>query len=37
MLSKVNISKKKCIGKNDRIINNINNSESEDDFKPKKL
>lgn len=37
MLSKVNISKKKFMGKNDRIIYNINNSESEDDFEPKTL
>ena len=35
MLSKVNINKKKYTGKNDKIINNINNFESEDYFEPK--
>ena len=34
MISKVNIYKRKYTRKNDKIINNINNSESEDDFEP---
>ena len=35
MISKVNIYKRKYTRKNDKIINNINNSESEDVFERK--